>query len=46
MEMHVLAIEYYQTIGLSKRELEIIFLKATLRTHLNKVYTKVSEAGD
>lgn len=59
---HAKAIEYYQGIGLSKRELEVIssavtgssnidiceelnISKATLRTHLNKVYTKVSEAG-
>ncbi len=57
-----LAIEYYQNIGLSKRELQVISLvvnglsnndicqqlfitNATLRTHLNRVYSKVNEAG-
>ena len=57
-----LAIEFYQNIGLSKRELQVISLvvnglsnteicqnlfitNATLRTHLNKVYSKVNEAG-
>ncbi len=57
-ERHTMAIEYYQSIGLSKRELEVItgssnsdickklsISNATLRTHLNKVYAKVSEAG-
>lgn len=56
------AIEHYQNIGLSKRELQVITLvvnglsnndicqqlfitNATLRTHLNKVYSKVNEAG-
>ena len=60
---HTNAINYYRTMGLSKRELEIIsevirgysnrdiceklsITKATLRTHLNRIYRKLEDLGE
>ena len=61
-DRHASAIEYYRTMGLSKRELEIIsevirrfsnrdiceklsISKATLKTHLNRIYRKLEDLG-